>query len=298
MTILSGDHVNVDLLYRESLTLTAGSTTHATGASAAVHGAGNNVVIVKGDVGVATVAMDFAGAHNFVTIAATGSVEGVTAALQFASSLDVHIANAGTVVSGDTAVLVADGTGRATGCQIFNSGTLIGGSYALQLADGGDQVVNTGLMSGRVALGDGDDSFDSSQGVLSGDRVDGGAGNDTLIGGVGADTLTGGAGADIFCFNVPLVAGGRDLVKDFTLGLDSLQLDDSIFAALSIGTLADGQFVAGTSAGDADDFIIYNSSTGILYYDSDGSGAASALEIAQIGSTSHPQLLAADIHIV
>jgi serralysin len=128
--------------------------------------------------------------------------------------------------------------------------------------------------------------------------LSGGAGNDTLIGGIGADTLTGGAGADLFCFDVPLVAGGRDLVKDFTHGLDSLQLDDGIFVALSIGTLADSQFVAGPSAIDADDFIIYNSSNGILYYDSDGSGAASALEIAQIGGTSHPQLLAADIHIV
>jgi serralysin len=128
--------------------------------------------------------------------------------------------------------------------------------------------------------------------------LSGGAGNDTLIGGIGADTLTGGAGADLFCFNVPLVAGGRDLVKDFTHGLDSLQFDDGIFAALSIGSLADSQFVVGTGAIDADDFIIYNSSNGILYYDSDGSGAASALEIAQFGSASHPQLLAADIHVV
>lgn len=128
--------------------------------------------------------------------------------------------------------------------------------------------------------------------------LSGGAGNDTLIGGIGSDTLTGGAGADIFCFNVMPMAGERDLIKDFTHGLDSLQFDDGIFIALSAGSLAASQFVTGTSAIDADDFIIYNSSNGILYYDSDGSGAASALEIAQIGSTSHPQLLATDIHIV
>jgi serralysin len=128
--------------------------------------------------------------------------------------------------------------------------------------------------------------------------LSGGAGNDTLIGGIGADTLSGGVGADIFCFDTLPAAGGRDLVKDFVHGLDSLQFDDGIFAALSIGTLADSQFVAGASAIDANDFIIYNSSNGVLYYDGDGSGAGSAVEIAQLGSSSHPQLLAADIHVV
>lgn len=128
--------------------------------------------------------------------------------------------------------------------------------------------------------------------------LSGGAGNDTLIGGAGTDTLTGGTGADTFCFNVQPSAAGRDLLKDFVHGLDTLQFDHDVFGSLSAGTLADGQFITGTGALDADDFIIYNSSTGILYYDSDGSGAASALEIAQIGSTSHPQLLATDIHIV
>lgn len=128
--------------------------------------------------------------------------------------------------------------------------------------------------------------------------LSGGAGNDTLIGGIGSDTLTGGAGADIFCFNGAPMVGGRDLVKDFTHGLDSLQFDDSIFTTLSVGSLANSQFVTGASAIDADDFIVYNSSNGILYYDSDGSGAGSAVEIALLGSTSHPQLQASDIHIV
>ena len=151
--------------------------------------------------------------------------------------------------------------------------------------------------------GDGDDqialsAWTSTAYGQSHASLTGGAGNDTLIGGAGTDTLTGGTGADTFCFNVQPSAAGRDLLKDFVHGLDTLQFDHDVFGSLSAGTLADGQFVTGTGALDADDFIIYNSSTGILYYDIDGSGAASALEIAQIGSTSHPQLLATDIHIV
>src|SRR5574343_310425 len=133
----------------------------------------------------------------------------------------------------------------------------------------------------------------SANNALSGD-----SGNDILIGGSGADTLTGGKGADIFSFDILPTAGERDLVKDFTHGSDSLQFEHDIFSALSAGTLADAQFVTGAAAIDANDFIIYNSSTGILFYDSDGNGASNAVEIAQFGSTSHPQLTASDIQIV
>lgn len=129
--------------------------------------------------------------------------------------------------------------------------------------------------------------------------LSGGTGDDTLIGGNGADTLNGGAGEDIFCFDVLPTPGERDLIKDFVSGLDSLQFEHDVFSALSTGLLADGQFVTGASAADDDDFVIYNSSNGILYYDSDGSGSASAIEIAQLGSgNTHPLLLAADIQIV
>ena len=126
----------------------------------------------------------------------------------------------------------------------------------------------------------------------------GGAGNDTLIGGAGTDVLSGGTGADAFLFDLTPTPGATDLIKDFISGLDTIQLDGDIFMALAAGSLADWQFVTGTAAVDTDDFIIYNSSNGILYYDGDGNGTGSAVEIAMLGATKHAPIHAADVVIV
>ena len=50
-------------------------------------------------------------------------------------------------------------------------------------------------------------------------------------------------------------------------------------------------FRSGTAAGDADDRIIYDSATGILYFDSDGSGAAAQILFAVLDNK--PATLAA-----
>jgi hypothetical protein len=61
-----------------------------------------------------------------------------------------------------------------------------------------------------------------------------------------------------------------------------LQLDHNAMAALgATGTFAagDARFFAGAGAAgghDADDRVVFNSSTGQLYYDDDGSGAHAA----------------------
>ena len=57
--------------------------------------------------------------------------------------------------------------------------------------------------------------------MANGVTLTGGVGNETLDGGVGDDTLTGGAGNDTFKFDL---AGGTDVVTDFTAGEDLIDL--------------------------------------------------------------------------
>ena len=79
--------------------------------------------------------------------------------------------------------------------------------------------------------GNGDDLLLGGQGrdMLFGengnDRLDGGIGNDRLEGGKGDDRLTGGDGSDLFVFGK---SGGADVITDFQLGVDHLQLVEGV----------------------------------------------------------------------
>ncbi len=108
-------------------------------------------------------------------------------------------------------------------------------------------------------------------------------GNDRLDGFLGNDMLQGGAGADTYVFSTlfnPLTgADSIDTVVGFSVVDDTIELLN-IFSALPPGTLAASAFRIGAAAADADDRIIYNSSTGALYYDIDGSGSITAIQLA------------------
>lgn len=125
-----------------------------------------------------------------------------------------------------------------------------------------------------------DDDDSSSGGAVSTDNdiLNGGDGDDILIGGAGIDTLTGGAGIDTFVFDS---LDAMDIVTDFVSGTDKLAFDDDAFLSLSELAFGTGNFVAGPAALDADDFLVYDSATGVLYYDADGSGAGAAVGVAQ-----------------
>jgi len=136
------------------------------------------------------------------------------------------------------------------------------------------------------------------------DKVYAGAGDDTLYGGLGNDTLTGGDGADIFVFNTtPSSTANKDLITDFTPGTDKVQLSLAIFRALgsAVGNLAESQFWAGAGAvkgHDADDRIVYDTNTGTLYYDADGSKPAAAIAIAVMGVSTFPELAFSDFQLI
>ncbi|MCB0066468.1 MAG: hypothetical protein KDD77_04920, partial [Caldilineaceae bacterium] len=78
-----------------------------------------------------------------------------------------------------------------------------------------------------------------------------------------------------------------DTIADFNVVADTIELENAIFASLtSTGTLAAGSFHAGAgvSAVDADDFILYDSASGALFYDVDGNGAGAAVQFATLSS--------------
>ncbi|MFI0846969.1 beta strand repeat-containing protein [Mesorhizobium sp. IMUNJ 23232] len=107
--------------------------------------------------------------------------------------------------------------------------------------------------------------------------VRGNDGANVLDGADGDDVLWGMGGADTFSFSTALGAGNVDRIGDFSVTDDQIQLDSTIFTALGIGALDASAFKDSfLGPRDADDRIFYNSNSGSLYYDADGSGNAFA----------------------
>ncbi|CAG0981070.1 Serralysin [Rhizobiaceae bacterium] len=127
---------------------------------------------------------------------------------------------------------------------------------------------------------------DTIYGQAGTDILDGGAGNDFLAGGLGNDTLTGGGDNDTFFFNTTLNAATNvDRITDFSVPNDTIRLEDAIFTAIGpVGTLAAAAFTIGAAATTAAHRIVYNSATGALIYDSNGSAAGGATQFAILGT--------------
>jgi Ca2+-binding RTX toxin-like protein len=88
------------------------------------------------------------------------------------------------------------------------------------------------------------------------------------------------------------------VIDDFDVAVDTIWLDNAIFTVLATGALSSGAFVANASGPvtQADDRITYETDTGYLRYDSDGSGAAAAIHFATLDAGL--SLTAADIFVV
>jgi serralysin len=139
------------------------------------------------------------------------------------------------------------------------------------------------------------------RGLAGADTQRGLDGDDTLSGGLGKDTLTGGDGNDGFLFEVAPGLDSADTVTDFTSAADTIRLDDDLFTQFDAelaSTLAPEAFYswAGSTAHDADDRLIYNTTTGGLFYDPDGIGGVPATRFAVL--LNHPTLASTDFVIV
>lgn len=162
------------------------------------------------------------------------------------------------------------GTGNFTGVGNGSANVILGGSGNDKLSGGGGN---------DILLGD--------------------AGNDTLTGGTGVDLLVGGAGNDVFVFNAAIRASNADVIDGFSTGLDDLRFNNAIFTKIGKdGAMSANAFAAGnfTSGQDTSDRLIYNTSTGQLFYDADGSKAGGSVLVATLADA--PTLLAADIQVI
>ncbi|MES2633068.1 MAG: hypothetical protein V4669_08855 [Pseudomonadota bacterium] len=165
----------------------------------------------------------------------------------------------------------------------------------------GGALNGTGNASANILVGNGNANVLS--GVDGHDTMDGADGADTLAGGKGNDWLTGGTGADTFRFDTyPNATTNKDIVVDFASGTDVLQFKVSVFTKLGVaGPLTEAQFWSGpgvVKGHDTTDRIVYDTTTGTLYYDADGSGIAAAIPVALVGVDAHPLLTPADFALV
>lgn len=137
-------------------------------------------------------------------------------------------------------------------------------------------------------------------GNTAGNVLSGLAGDDKLNGLAGKDTLIGGLGKDTFQFTAVPSAANADRIVDFNVRDDTIALNDTTFTALGAPRAALNPVMFWKSATglahDANDRIVYNTSTGQLFYDADGNGRGAAVLIATIANKA--ALTAADFSVI
>ncbi|GEO19456.1 hypothetical protein MAE02_71520 [Microvirga aerophila] len=139
---------------------------------------------------------------------------------------------------------------------------------------------------------------DGVAGFSGDDVLLGGSGHDVLYGGLGRDVLTGGSENDAFFFNTTLNKSTNvDRIVDFKVNADAIQLENALFTKLgNTGALNNAFLTIGDRAKDTNDYLVYNQTTGALYYDADGSGIGEAVQFAALDNKA--SLTANDFHVI
>ena len=144
------------------------------------------------------------------------------------------------------------------------------------------------------------------------DVITGGKSADSISGAYGADSINGGDGADTFIFSNGIKGNKNiDKVKDFVHGQDKIYLSADIFPKLAVAVgfvsgneplslaKADSNFLVSglkVKATDASSYLLYDTATGRLSYDEDGSGKLAASSFVTL--TGKPALTLDDFWIV
>jgi hypothetical protein len=196
-------------------------------------------------------------------------------------------------------VQLFDQNGNKDGAEITVNTTTRGTQQApriVELADGRLAVTWTDfyydtIQNVRLQMLDPRTAAVAFKGTAIQDEFVGTSFNDTIGGGAANDLLAGGLGRDIFVFDKALTKGkatNLDTITDYSVNDDTIWIENAVFKAVGKGTvtkpgkLGKDLFVIGSKAKDAEDRIIYNNKTGELWYDSDGTGKAKAVEFANL----------------
>ncbi|MDX2276273.1 MAG: calcium-binding protein [Hyphomonadaceae bacterium] len=158
----------------------------------------------------------------------------------------------------------------------------------------GNDIVFGGAGNNLIRGGvDNDDLF----GAGGRDDVRGGLGNDFLEGGAGGDVLSGGANDDVYFYSS--LSHGGDTILDFNADQDRFEFVASAFGVEGGYNLDNGStFIANANpvsqTGEAT--VLYETDTGRLYYDVDGTGSGGRVLIATL--TSKPTITEQDFVFV
>ena len=147
----------------------------------------------------------------------------------------------------------------------------------------------------NAKAGLGDDTLIGNQGA---NKLVGLSGDDTLIGGLGNDVYIGGSGRDKFVFaTAPDEVSNLDRIVDFNVKYDTACLKIAVYTAFGKdGRLSSNAFWSGTAAHDKSDRILYDKTSGSIFYDPDGTGQAAQVEFAHLPRGL--KLNASDIYLI
>ena len=164
--------------------------------------------------------------------------------------------------------------------------TLIGGlgndTYVTGVTGGTDTITE--------ALNAGTDTVETAVTLTLGANLENLTLSGTLaINGTGnalANTITGNAGADVFVFSGTLGAGNIDRILSYDRLTDQIEIENAVFARM-IDTnlaLAASTFTSNLTglATLATQRIIYETDTGFLWFDQDGTGGVAARHFATV----------------
>jgi Ca2+-binding RTX toxin-like protein len=237
---------------------------------------------------------------------ATASIGGTDMVYSYlaAHTLAANVEN-GRILATGAANLTGNGLNNVlfagTGNNVMNGGT--GTDMASYLYAGSAVTISLAVSTAQATGGSGSDTLTAIENLTGSsynDTLSGNSGTNVLIGGTGNDVLTGGAGLDAFLFNTALnAATNLDMLTDFSAADDTIRLENAIFTQLATtGTLNAAHFRASTAgtAADGDDYILYDSDSGALYYDADGNGAGLAVQFASL--TGNPVISNSDFMVI